>query len=230
MSPPLRITRFTFWKNPGPLKHYSWHPNGAKQPAQTIPGALGEFLGFWSVLTQAAFSFIGTEIVASTAGEAMNPRRNLPKAIKKVYIRILLFYIMGTFIIGIIVSSNNPELGTTHDAKASPFVIAIKAAGIKGLPSLINACLITSAWSAASADLYTSSRALYGIALNGDLPKIFTRTTKQGLPYVALGVASLFSLLAYMGIGQGSGVVFGYLANSQSALSSFLCFLFVTPR
>jgi len=51
--------------------------------------------GFWAVLSQAAFSYIGTEIVAIAAGEAKNPRKNLPKAIKLVYIRILLFYIGG---------------------------------------------------------------------------------------------------------------------------------------
>lgn len=51
-------------------------------------------------MTQAAFSFIGTEIVAIAAGEAKNPRRNLPKAIRRVYIRILLFYICGTLVIG----------------------------------------------------------------------------------------------------------------------------------
>ncbi|KAL7416520.1 amino acid permease [Mrakia frigida] len=201
---------FTYWKNPGPFTQY-----------KGINGSLGQFLGFWSVLTQAAFSFIGTEIVAITAGEAVNPRRNLPRAIKKVYIRILLFYVLGTFIIGLIVASDNENLGTTSDAKASPFVIAIEEAGIKALPSIINACLITAAWSAASADLYTSSRALYGIALNGDLPKIFTRTTKSGLPYVALIVASLFSFLAYMGIGTGSGQVFGWLSN-MSALAGLM--------
>lgn len=51
-------------------------------------------------MIQAAFSYIGTEIISITAGEAKNPRRSLPKAIRGVYIRILLFYIGGTFIIG----------------------------------------------------------------------------------------------------------------------------------
>jgi amino acid transporter len=64
-----------------------------------IPGTLGRFLGFWAVLTQAAFSYIGTEIVAIAAGEAKNPRKSLSSAIKKVYIRILVFYLGGTFII-----------------------------------------------------------------------------------------------------------------------------------
>lgn len=60
-----------------------------------------------------------------TAGEAKNPRRNLPKAIKRVYIRILLFYIGGTFVIGLIVPSNDPGLNLTDkNAAASPFVLA----------------------------------------------------------------------------------------------------------
>ena len=85
----------------------------------------------------------------------------MPKAIKRVYIRILLFYIGGVIIIGLLVPSNHPDLNLTQsDAAKSPFVIAIKTAGIKGLPSVINAALLTSAWSAASSDLYTSSRAL----------------------------------------------------------------------
>jgi amino acid transporter len=157
-------------------------------------------LGWWSVMTQAAFSFIGTEIVAVrmftasryhrlhrflvqiAAGEAKNPRRNLPKAIRRVYIRILLFYIGGVSIIGLLVPSNDPHLGLNKGtAAASPFVIAIERSGIKVLPhvgtfdhlslvvpdmishslnQIINACLVTSAWSAASSDMYTSSRAL----------------------------------------------------------------------
>lgn len=76
--------------------------------------------------TQAAFSFIGTEIVAIAAGEAKNPRRNIPKAIKRVYIRILLFYIGGTAIIGLLVPSNDQALadGKKGTAAASPFVVA----------------------------------------------------------------------------------------------------------
>jgi amino acid transporter len=165
-------------------------------------------------MTQAAFSYIGTEIVAIAAGEAKNPRRNIPKAIKRVYIRILLFYILGTTVIGLLVPSNNPSLNLKdHDAAASPFVIAIQIAGIKGLPSLINACLLTSAWSAASSDLYTSSRALYGLALTGQAPRIFTRTSRFGLPWVAVTFSALFSCLAYMGVNAGAGKVFGWFAN-----------------
>jgi len=194
---------FRYWKNPGPFVQF-----------HGISGNEGKFLGWWAVMTQAAFSFIGTEIVAIAAGEAKNPRRNLPKAIKRVYIRILLFYIGGTLIIGLLVPSNNKGLNLKNGtAAASPFVIAIQRAGIKGLPSLINACLLTSAWSAASSDLYTSSRALYGLAVVGNAPRIFMKTSRSGLPYVAIGTCSLFGLLSFMGIKSGSGQVFGWFAN-----------------
>ncbi|PPQ89594.1 hypothetical protein CVT25_012339 [Psilocybe cyanescens] len=196
---------FRYWKHPGPFHQF----NG-------IAGAKGRFLGFWAVLTQAAFSFIGTEIVAIAAGEAKNPRRNLPRAIKRVYIRILLFYILGTFVIGILVPSNSDRLNlkkTSGTAAASPFVIAIERAGIKALPSVINAALLTSAWSAASSDLYTSSRALYGLAASGNAPKIFLKASRNGLPYVSVIFCSLFTLLGFMGVNSGSGRVFGWFSN-----------------
>jgi len=197
---------FRYWKNPGPFVQY----NG-------IGGAKGRFLGWWAVMTQAAFSYIGTEIVAIAAGEAKNPRRNLPKAIKRVYIRILLFYIGGVIIIGLLVPSNDPGLNlSSGTAASSPFVIAIQRSGIKSLPSIINACLLTSAWSAGSSDLYTSSRALYGLAAAGNAPRIFLKALPNGLPIASLTFCSCFALLAYMGITSGSNKVFVWFSNMTS--------------
>jgi len=174
-------------------------------------------LGFWAVLTQAAFSFIGTEIVAIAAGEAKNPRRNLPKAIRRVYIRIILFYVGGTLIIGLLVPSNHPDLNLTSGTTASsPFVIAIQTAGIKALPSIINACFLTSAWSASSSELFTSSRAIYGLAASGNAPRIFLKTLPNGLPIVAVLFNSCFALLSYMGVKKGSGQVFTYFSQLAS--------------
>ena len=71
------------------------------------------------------------------AAEARNPRRNIPKVIKRVYFRVLLFYIGGALIIGLLVPSNNPLLNLDSDnTSASPFVIAFNDAGIKALPSV----------------------------------------------------------------------------------------------
>ncbi|EIW86544.1 amino acid permease [Coniophora puteana RWD-64-598 SS2] len=197
---------FRYWIDPGPFTQY-----------KGISGSKGQFLGWWAVMTQAAYSFIGTEIVAIAAGEAKNPRRNLPKAIRRVYIRILLFYIGGVIIIGLLVPSSDPRLSLNQSTAAgSPFVLAISNAGIKYLPSIINAALLTSAWSAASSDLYTSSRAIYGLAASGNAPKIFLKTSKSGLPYVAVIFCASFSLLAFMAVSENAGQVFNWFANMTS--------------
>lgn len=115
-----------------------------------------------------------------------------------------------------LVPSNDPRLGENDTASGSPFVIAIVNAGIGGLPHVINAALLTSAWSAASSDLYTSSRALYGLALSRNAPSIFRWTTRKGLPLPAIITGCAFALLAYMGSTSGSSKVFGWFVNMTS--------------
>ncbi|KAI0036688.1 amino acid permease [Vararia minispora EC-137] len=197
---------FRYWRHPGPFVQFN-----------NIGGSEGRFLGFWAVLTQAAFAFIGTEIVAIAAGEAKNPRRNIPKAIRRVYIRILVFYIGGVIIIGLLVPSNLEALNLSDGtAASSPFVIAIQRSGIKGYFQIINAALLSSAWSAASSDMFTSSRALYGLAISGNAPRIFGRTLKNGLPLPAVLVSAAFSLLSFMGVSTGAGNVFIWFSNMTS--------------
>lgn len=149
------------------------------------------------MFVQAAFSFIGTEIIAVTVGEAENPQRNVPKAIRRVFWRILIFYVVGIFIIGLLVPYNSEELlnNSGNDASASPFVIAIKTAGIKGLPSVVNAVILISAWSAGNSDLYASSRTIYALALEGQAPSFLKACTKAGLPVWSVFVTALFGLL-----------------------------------
>lgn len=198
---------FRYWRDPGPFVQYAG-----------ISGVLGRFLGFWATLTRAAFAYIGSEIVAIAAGETRNPRANVPRAIKNVYIRILLFYIGGVFAIGITVPSNDPRLAlNAGSALASPFVIAIETAGIKVLPSVVNAGLIASGWSAANSELFTSSRALHGLAIRGHAPRFFGRTGGNGVPYIAVLTCAVFASLAFMSLGSSAGVAFGYLASLGSA-------------
>ncbi|TNY24002.1 amino acid permease [Rhodotorula diobovata] len=197
---------------------YCRHDPGPFVNLLDIPGALGQFLGFWTVLTQAAFSYIGSEIVALAAAETKNPQRAVPSAIRKVWIRLLLFYVSSVIVIGLLVPSNDPRLNlSTGDAASSPFVIAIQDAGISALPSVINAAILTSAWSAASSDMYTASRTLYGLALQGNAPRILARTTSWGVPWGGVVVGSAFALLAYMAAGAGqAGEVFGWFVNMTS--------------
>ncbi|KAH7341415.1 amino acid permease/ SLC12A domain-containing protein [Rhizoctonia solani] len=217
---------FRYWKDPGPFNQLTVN-NGA----DVIPGAWGRFLAFWDVFVQAAFSYLGTEIVAVTVGEAENPRRNVPKAIRRVFWRILLFYVLGILVIGLLVPYNSTELlnNSGSDASASPFVIAIKTAGIKGLPSVINAVILISAWSAGNSDLYASSRTLYALALEHKAPAFIRRCTKGGLPVWAVFLTALFGLLAYMNVGTTTAVeVFNWLYNISS-ITGLITWFIILP-
>ena len=135
--------------------------------------------------------------------------------------RILIFYIFGVLITGMLVPYNDDHLlKTTGNAAQSPYVIAMEIAGIKGLPHLVNAGVFTSAFSAGNSFLYTSSRVLYGLALRGQGPRILIKCTKGGLPWVAVVVCSCFGLLAFLNVSASSAEAFNWLV-SLSAVGSF---------
>lgn len=163
---------FRYWKNPGAMREY------------VSTGAEGRFLGFFSTLVNAAFSFGGVEMVASAAGEAANPRRNIPKAVRRVFWRIITFYVLGSLAIGMLVPYDDKMLLNAQNSSksstgaASPWVIAVQRAGIPVLPSIINAVILTSASSSGNAFLYTGSRYLYALAQNGQAPRFLLKCTK----------------------------------------------------
>ncbi len=121
----------------------------------------------------AAFAFGGTELVGLAAAEAADPRKSLPKATKQVFWRITGFYVVSLLIMGIIVPNNSPDLLNSSGAntKASPFVLAIVYAGVKGLPSVFNAVITISVISVANSCTYGSTRTMQALAQAGMGPK-----------------------------------------------------------
>ena len=163
---------FATWRNPGAMKEY------------VGTGSTGRFLGLFSTLVNAAFSYGGVEMVAVAAGEAENPRKNIPKAVRRVFWRILFFYVLGSLAIGVLVPYNEPNLLSAQEegsagAAQSPWVIAIYRASIPVLPSIINFVILTSASSSANAFLYTGSRYLYALAQNGQAPRFLLKCSKK---------------------------------------------------
>ncbi len=121
---------------------------------------------------------------------------------------------LGVLVTGMIVPFNDPDLlSTSGNAAESPYVIAMTRAGIKVLPHIINAGIFTSAFSAGNSFLFCSSRVLYGLALRGQAPKIFTYCTKNGLPLFAVLAASCFALLSFMNVSAGAATVFTWFVN-----------------
>jgi amino acid transporter len=171
-------------------------------------------------MSNAVFSYLGAELVGITVGEAQNPRKAIPRAVRLTFFRIVFFYLVLILLLGMNVPYNSPALLTSaHEAKgtvsadASPFVVAATLAGVNVLPSLINVCLLIFTFSAANSDLYIATRSLYSLAIEGNAPHIFSRTNDRGVPIYALGLSSLCCLSAYMSVKVGAFTTFQYFVS-----------------
>ncbi|KAI2619036.1 amino acid permease/ SLC12A domain-containing protein [Hypomontagnella submonticulosa] len=206
---------FWYWQDPGATKEY------------LVQGAGGRFCAFLFTLVYSCFSFnFSPELIIIAAGEMKSPRKNLPKAALHFIWRLIMFYALGALAIGVICRSDEPALTDGgKGAASSPWVIAIERAGIHGLDSVINAVVITSAWSSGNSVLYMSSRSLYSLAIVGNAPQIFAHCNKHGVPVYAVIASSLLSLLAYLNIGTLSGIVFNWFVSiiNTAAFISWAC-------
>ncbi|KIW17551.1 hypothetical protein PV08_04745 [Exophiala spinifera] len=180
------------------------------------------FKGFCSVFVNAAFAFGGTEMVGLAAAEAADPRKSLPKATKQVFWRIAGFYVISLLIVGLIVPNSSPDLLNSSGAntKASPFVLAIQYAGVKGLPSVFNAVITISVMSVANSCTYGSTRTMQALAQYGMAPKFLAYIDKKGRPIWPVVIQMLFGLLAFIEEGTSGATVLNWLL-ALTGLSSF---------
>jgi amino acid transporter len=215
---------FRFWRDPGAFTEL-YHP-----------GTLGRFLGFLQCLIQASFTIAGPDYVSMAAGETENPRKVMPRAYNAVFYRLTCFFVLGSLAVGINVPYNNPELiAAFRDGKpgaaASPYVIAMNRLRIEGLPHVVNAGVLASAFSAGNSYVYCASRSLFGLALEGKAPKILTKCTKQGVPFYCVGVVLLIALLSFLQLGENSAIVLNWFVSlvtaSQLINFSVMCFTFL---
>ena len=166
--------------------------------------------GIWGLalsLVIVMFSFGGIELIGITAGEADNPNKTIPKAINQVNWRVLIFYI-GTLVVLMTLYPWN-EVGL----EASPFVQIFSNIGIPAAANLLNIVVLTAALSVYNSAIYSNSRMLYGLAKQGDAPKIFTKLAKNGVPYIGIFVSSGITLIVVALNYFIPGKVFMYLIS-----------------
>lgn len=175
-------------------------------------------LGLLGVLVVAGFSFGGTEVVAVTAGESENPKESMPKAIKQVFWRILLFYIGSIFIIACIIPYTDPRLlNQNSDIAMSPFTIIFEKVGILFAASVMNTIILTAVLSAGNSGLYATSRLLFSLSQDGKAPRFLGKLSKNNMPFNALIVTTVFIILTlvYANINMGG---YGKLLNMVGSL------------
>ena len=201
------------------------------------PGAFTSFVGFCGVFVTAAFSFSGTELVGLAAAESENPARSLPSAIKQVFWRITLFYILSLTFVGLLIKHDDPELlgnGSLIDVEASPFVIVAERAGIIGFAHFTNVVIMLSVVSIGLSGVYGGSRTLCALAEQGYAPSFFSYVDKAGRPLWATVFVLLWSPLAFMTLDTGGAIAFDWLQSLSGLAALFtwgsICFAHIRFR
>ncbi|KAF4825423.1 putative amino-acid permease [Colletotrichum siamense] len=182
----------------------NWH-----LPNAPFVGGVG---GFATVFVTASFAYGGTESIAITAGETKNPAKNLPKVVKNVFWRILIFYILSILLIGLNVPYNYPGL-SAKTVDVSPFTLVFEMTGASVAASVMNAVVMTSVVSAGNHALFAGARLIHALASAGHAPSTFGNLNRQKVPWVAVVVTSLASGLCFASSFIGAGQLWNWLQN-----------------
>ncbi|MCD4549034.1 amino acid permease [Schaalia sp. lx-260] len=187
---------------------------------------VGGGMGILAIFMVAGFSFQGTELVGVAAGEADNPSQTVPRAIRTIFWRILLFYIGTIAVIGFLIPYADPNLLNSEisDISVSPFTLVFHRAGIAAAAAVMNAVILTSILSAGNSGLYASTRMLYALAQRGSAPAVFGRTNKYGVPVLALAATAAIGAICFISSLIGDGAAYTWLVNA-SGLAGFITWM-----
>lgn len=186
----------------------------------------GGFSAMIGVAMIVGFSFQGTELVGVAAGESEDPGKNIPSAIRKVFWRILLFYIFAILIISLIIPYNDPHLlqNDIRDISVSPFTLVFQNAGLLSAAAVMNAVILTAVLSVGNSGMYVSTRMLFNLANEGKAPKIFAKLSDNGVPRNALYATTVVAALCFLSSMFGNQTVYLWLLNT-SGMTGFIAWL-----
>lgn len=181
----------------------------------------GHFHGGLSALFQvfllSGFAFQGTELIGVAAGEAKDPAKSIPRAVKQIFWRILLFYILIMLIISLIIPYTDPQLlNANNNIAMSPFTIVFSMMGVPYITGIMNFIILAALLSACNSDLYSATRILWHLSVKGSAPTLFSKVNHAGIPIYALLATASFGLLAFLCNLYGGTVIFLMLVNISS--------------
>ena len=181
--------------------HYIGLSNFTMGDAPFLGGTLGgQFLTTLGVFLVAGFSFQGTELIGTAAGESEHPEQSIPRAIKQVFWRILIFYVLSIAVIGLIIPYNSPELlgVDVNEISKSPFTLVFERAGLAFAAAVMNTVILTSILSSGNSGMFSSTRMLYAMGRNGLAWPILGEVNTRGVPVPALLVTATVALAVYL--------------------------------
>jgi amino acid transporter, AAT family len=166
--------------------------------------------GVWLALTLVLTSYMGVEVIAVTAGEAEKPEQTIPKAMRTIVFRLIVFYVLAVTVMLAMTPWN--QAGAGNGLNASPFVRAFAIVGIPYAASVMNMVVITAALSSCNTDLYLTTRMLFSLSRGRYLPEWIGRLSANGVPGRALAVSSA---------GMAAAIIFAIYAPSKAFLALY---------
>jgi aromatic amino acid transport protein AroP len=159
------------------------------------------------------FSFGGLEVIGITAAEAADPQRSIPRATNQALWRILVFYVGALAVLLSLYPWNQIVPG------ASPFVLIFKALDANVVAHVLNLVVLTAALSVYNSCVYSNSRMLYGLAVQGHAPRALLKVNERGVPLASLGVSAIATALCvgvnYALPGKALGLLMGLAVSGM---------------
>ncbi|KQL55454.1 gamma-aminobutyrate permease [Heyndrickxia shackletonii] len=207
----------------------SGHAGGFSNLTEGEAPFKGGILSIFSVFMVVGFAFQGTEMVGVAAGESENPSKDMPRAIRQVFWRILLFYVLAIFIIGCLISYKDPNLLSSDitNIAISPFTLVFKHAGLAFAAAAMNSVILTSVLSAGNSSLYVGSRVLWTLAEERKAPAFLKKVNKGGVPYNAILATTVIGMLCFLTSLFGDGTVYNWLLNA-AGLAGYISWLSIS--
>ena len=164
-------------------------------------------LGIWMAVILGILSFNGIEVIAVTSGEARDPVRSIPAALRSMGLRLFLFYVLSLAIV--VTVAPWTETGATVVTQ-SPFVRVFAHSGIRHAAGIMNFVVLSAALSSMNTNVYLCSRMLFSLARGGYAPRILGRLSRKGTPLAAILLSGACILLA-AGLSKLTPLVYNYL-------------------
>ncbi|WAH39123.1 amino acid permease [Alicyclobacillus dauci] len=186
----------------------------------------GGAMSLFSTFLVAGFAFQGTEVVGLAAGESENPAKNVPRAIRQVFWRILIFYVLAIFVIAMLIPYTDPNLlnSGVNNVSVSPFTLVFQRAGFAFAAAVMNAIILTAVLSAGNSAVYASTRMLWALAREGKAPRALGKVNSRGVPVNALLVNIAFAFVSFLLSLVGHQQVYTWMMNA-AGLTGFIAWL-----
>ncbi|WP_051558900.1 amino acid permease [Allorhizobium undicola] len=155
--------------------------NGGFFPNGIMPALL--------IVQGVVFAYASIEVIGTTAGETEDPRKVMPRAIRTVVARLLIFYVGSVLLLTLLLPYS------AYKAGESPFVTFFGLIGIKGADIVMNLVVLTAVLSSLNAGLYSTGRILHSMAISGSAPAALGRMNRQGVPYMGIAVTAVVTVM-----------------------------------